>query len=63
MTEDQLLEHLRSLIPMHGSQAQLARAFGVSRQTLCDVLAKRRIPTPAILSSLRLRRVVVYEKT
>lgn len=40
-----------------GSDAALARAMGITRQSLADVLSGRREPGPAVLTFLRLRKV------
>lgn len=40
-----------------GSDAALARAIGITRQSLADVLSGRREPGPAVLTYLGLRRV------
>ncbi len=40
-----------------GSDAALARAMGITRQSLADVLSGRREPGPTILTFLRLQKV------
>ncbi|MBJ3784502.1 helix-turn-helix domain-containing protein [Devosia sediminis] len=48
---------LRQASRKAGSDAALARAIGISRQALADVMSGKRQPGPAVLGYLRLRKV------
>lgn len=41
----------------------MAQELGISKQYLCDVLAGRREPGPAILEAMGIKRTVRYEPT
>lgn len=48
---------IRSEIAMHGSEAEVARRIGITRQALHDVYSARKGPGPAVLSYLHLRKI------
>lgn len=56
---DSLEIHRRLLVASRkaGSDAALARAMGITRQSLADVMSGRREPGPAVLTYLRLQKV------
>lgn len=50
---------LRKASKKAGGDAALAKAMGITRQSLADVLSGKRQPGPAVLSYLKLRKVAV----
>jgi len=58
MDETKVIEHIVRAVNEAGSIRAVARDWGVSPSYLCDLLAGRRAPGPAILGPLGLRRVV-----
>jgi plasmid maintenance system antidote protein VapI len=57
--DDDLLAELEGLISQ-GSQAQAARALGVSQQFVCDVVRRRRPITRGLALKLGYERRVYY---
>ena len=51
------MERLKRMIDAHGSQSQTARAIGVSRGYLHDVLHGKRAMSDKMLRRLGLRRI------
>ena len=62
MTEDDVREELRRTLKAWRSQKLYAAHIRVSEQYVSDVLAGRRLPGPAVLGALGLRKVVRYER-
>ena len=48
---------IRSEIARHGSEAELARRMGITRQALHDVYSARKGPGPSVLHFLHLRKI------
>lgn len=62
MDQTTIVERLRKRCA-RSSQTAVAAELGVSKQYLCDVLAGRREPGPAVLNGLGLVRKVTYQPT
>jgi DNA-binding phage protein len=57
LTDGQVCLRLIKAVQAAGSQSQLARDVGISRQYLFDVLNGGRQPGPALLKHLKLKRL------
>jgi transcriptional regulator with XRE-family HTH domain len=62
LTYDELIALLRRRIKECGSQKDFAAVAGISAQYVSDVLHRRREPGEAILSALKLEKVVTYKE-
>lgn len=62
MDKDQLLKMLARACKRSGSQANWAKAHGVSAAYVSDVLAGRRESGDKVLAALGVERVMVYRK-
>ena len=60
MTRDDVVELLRKRIGKAGTQAAIAREFGVTETYISDILHGKCAPGEKILGGLGLRRVVSY---
>ena len=59
-TRDEVLNQLRAEVGYSGSQSELARTIGVSRQMLSRVMLGQKPPTGKILEFCSLQRAEVY---
>lgn len=55
-----VISHLRGLVSTYASQAECAKALGISGAYLSDILQLRRDPGPAVLKALGFERQIVY---
>ncbi len=62
LTTPEIVGLLSAEIKTLGSNAEFARAHGISPQFVGDVLAGRRRPSKAILDALGLERVTIIRK-
>lgn len=62
LTEQELLDYLRTAIQQAGSQQAFARQHGISAQYISDVLRGRREIGAKIAQALGYERVVRYRK-
>jgi hypothetical protein len=60
MNEQDVIDRLRAMVKVFGSQRAYAEAHSISEQYLSDVLRGRREPGKRILDALRIERVVSY---
>lgn len=61
LTRRQVIQRIRKVCAALATQADAAKALGVSAQYLNDVLAGRREPGPKILKKLRIRKIIDYQ--
>ena len=61
-TELDPIEVLRAFVDKHGTQVAAARALGVSKPHITDLLYGRRGFSPAMLDKLGLQRIVIQRK-
>jgi DNA-binding transcriptional regulator YdaS (Cro superfamily) len=62
MTEEEVIERLRTACANAGGQKQFAKLHGFTPGYVSDVLSGKRGPADRILATLGLERVVVYRK-
>jgi predicted XRE-type DNA-binding protein len=62
MTDDDLKRLLERAVKSAGSQKAAAESLGVSQAYLCDVMNGRAAAGDKILTSLGLRKRIVYER-
>lgn len=62
LTEEELIDRLRTVVAQAGSQKDFAQQHGLSEQYLSDVLRGRREPGQKILEALGVERVVGYRE-
>ncbi len=58
--EVEILDVLRSVVAVNGSQKETARVLCISPQYLCDILKGRREVSAEVAESLGCERVVTY---
>lgn len=55
-----VVSHLRGLVSTYASQAECAKALGISSAYLSDILKLNRDPGPTVLKALGFARRIVY---
>ena len=60
--EKDVIRLLRSEVKRAGSQAAWAKKAGIQRTWINKILKGRTAPTKKVISALKLRRVVVFER-
>ncbi len=60
MTENELVGLLARHIEQTGSQQAWAKAHGISKAYVCDVINRRAQPGTKILKALDLEKVIMY---
>jgi len=58
-----VISHLRGLISTYSSQAECAKALGISAAYLSDIMQSRRDPGPTVLKALGFERQVIYVRS
>lgn len=61
ISENEVLEKLRSLVNLTFTRSHMAERFGVSYQTVCAVLNGTRTPNDDMLKAIGVRRTTIYE--
>lgn len=60
MDKEEFIAYLKEQVKLIGSHRKAAEAWGISANYIADLLQGRRDPSPAILKSLGLKKVVEY---
>jgi hypothetical protein len=61
-TREEVIQMLREYVEDCGSQKEAASKIGISAQYMNDLMRGRRSPGPAVLETMKLKRVMVYER-
>ena len=57
ITTNQMMSRLQKKVKDSGGQAQLARCWGISPQSINNALTGQKLPSPAILAMLKLEPI------
>ncbi|GGB00038.1 hypothetical protein GCM10011491_30340 [Brucella endophytica] len=60
--ENEVIDRLRALVTYNRKQSDIARECGVSSAFVSEVLKGRKKPSDAILSLIKVERVIIYRE-